>query len=314
MDRIEVPAALLDERNAQDASRIGCDSDSYLLQIRSDHQVINKCYQWPTLKDSAEDVATGISSGLDAAFIHKPESIERLGLERELLRKLVVGGEINRYAINPISKKQILYITRETKIENYPNCYAALSNFRDRLNKRVETVSGLIPWYTLYRPRRAKLFDKPKILIRQTADRILAAVDYENWYCLKSAIIVQIRENSEIKYEYLLALLNSNLLHFLYDDLVGEQSRVFPEVKPVQLFKLPIRTINFSDPADKARHDKMVSLVEQMLSLNKQFASAKTDHEKTALQRQIDATDQQIDKLVYELYGLTEEEIKNVEE
>jgi hypothetical protein len=50
-----------------------------------------------------------------------------------------------------------------------------------------------------------------------------------------------------------------------------------------------------------------------MLSLNRQLPSAKTDHEKTALQRQIDATDRPIDQLVYELYGLTEEEIKIVE-
>jgi predicted nucleic acid-binding Zn-ribbon protein len=57
----------------------------------------------------------------------------------------------------------------------------------------------------------------------------------------------------------------------------------------------------------------MVSLVEQMLSLNKQLPTVKTDHEKTALQRQIDATDRQIDQLVYELYGLTEQEIKIVE-
>lgn len=79
------------------------------------------------------------------------------------------------------------------------------------------------------------------------------------------------------------------------------------------LGELPIRTINFSDPADKARHDRMVSLVEQMLSLNKQLQTAKTDHEKTSLQRQIDLTDKQIDLLVYELYGLTENEIKIVE-
>jgi len=43
------------------------------------------------------------------------------------------------------------------------------------------------------------------------------------------------------------------------------------------------------------------------------LASAKTDHEKTALQRQIDATDQQIDRPVYELYGLTKEKIRIVE-
>ncbi len=42
-------------------------------------------------------------------------------------------------------------------------------------------------------------------------------------------------------------------------------------------------------------------------------ATATADHEKTSLHRQIDATDQQIDQLVYELYGLTEEEMKIVE-
>lgn len=44
------------------------------------------------------------------------------------------------------------------------------------------------------------------------------------------------------------------------------------------------------------------------------FAAAKTAHEKTALQRRIDATDRQIDTLVYELYGLTDDEIKIVGE
>lgn len=57
----------------------------------------------------------------------------------------------------------------------------------------------------------------------------------------------------------------------------------------------------------------MVSLVEGMLTLNKQFAAAQTPHEQENLKRQIDATDRQIDKLVYELYGLTDEEIKIVE-
>ena len=61
------------------------------------------------------------------------------------------------------------------------------------------------------------------------------------------------------------------------------------------LIQLPIRTIDFSDPADVARHDHMVSLVERMLDLHKQLPEAATPHEKTALQRQIEATDGQID-------------------
>lgn len=51
-----------------------------------------------------------------------------------------------------------------------------------------------------------------------------------------------------------------------------------------------------------------------MLELHKQLAAAKTAHAKTAIQRQIDATDRQIDHLVYELYHLTDEEIGIVEE
>ena len=75
----------------------------------------------------------------------------------------------------------------------------------------------------------------------------------------------------------------------------------------------PIRTIDFTDATDKARHDEMVELVERMLGLHKSLSAAKTDHDKTLLQRQIKTTDQQIDQLVYELYGLSDEEIGIVE-
>ena len=51
-----------------------------------------------------------------------------------------------------------------------------------------------------------------------------------------------------------------------------------------------------------------------MLSLHKELDAARTPTDKTAIQRQIDATDRQIDNLVYELYGLTDKEIRIVEE
>jgi hypothetical protein len=65
---------------------------------------------------------------------------------------------------------------------------------------------------------------------------------------------------------------------------------------------------------DVARHDQMVDLVERMLDLRKRLAKTEAGHEKTLLQRRIEATDKQIDRLIYELYELTEEEIKIVEE
>jgi len=57
----------------------------------------------------------------------------------------------------------------------------------------------------------------------------------------------------------------------------------------------------------------MVALVERMLDLHKRLAEAKLPMEKTLLQRQIEATDRQIDQLVYAWYGLTEQEIRIVE-
>ncbi len=79
------------------------------------------------------------------------------------------------------------------------------------------------------------------------------------------------------------------------------------------LSQLPIRTIDFTNTTDRERHDRMVALVEEMLSLHKQLAAARTDHEQTSLKRQIDATDRRIDRLVYDLYNLTDEEIRIVE-
>jgi hypothetical protein len=78
--------------------------------------------------------------------------------------------------------------------------------------------------------------------------------------------------------------------------------------------KVPIRPINFSDPADKSRHDRMVQLVTRMLDLHQKLPAAKLPTDQTRLEREIAATDSQIDALVYQLYSLTPDEIRLVEE
>jgi hypothetical protein len=78
--------------------------------------------------------------------------------------------------------------------------------------------------------------------------------------------------------------------------------------------KLPIRPIDFSDPADKARHVKMVELVDRMLELNKQKHSGKlAPSQVDRVDREIADADAEIDDVVYELYGISAEEQKIVE-
>jgi hypothetical protein len=75
----------------------------------------------------------------------------------------------------------------------------------------------------------------------------------------------------------------------------------------------PVRRIDPTNPTDVAQHDHLVALVQQMLDLHQRHAAEGNPQMKTMLQRQIDATDRQIDRVVYGLYGLTAEEVEVVE-
>ena len=112
---------------------------------------------------------------------------------------------------------------------------------------------------------------------------------------------------------YLAGILASKLIVFFIKTYYDEAHDAFPQIKVGQLKQLPIRTIDFDDPVDTARHDRMVQLVEQMLALHKELPEATTGHEQDLIRRRIDATDRQIDTLVYELYELTPEDIEIVE-
>ncbi|OQX21366.1 MAG: hypothetical protein BWK80_33610, partial [Desulfobacteraceae bacterium IS3] len=152
-----------------------------------------------------------------------------------------------------------------------------------------------------------------KIMVRKTADRIIACFDSYGYYFDSLAYSVQIPPNTKESIFFFLGLLNSKLINYIHDGYSINKSKVFAKVLAVNLKKLPIRTINFDDPDDKSLHDWIVSLVDRMLDLHKQLAEANLPQEKAVLSRQIEATDRQIDRLVYQLYDLTEEEIKIAE-
>ncbi len=151
-------------------------------------------------------------------------------------------------------------------------------------------------------------FSKDRILVIRIRSlkirrRIIAALELEKRATLKTLQQIYFNENNKLsELKFILAILNSNAMnfycnHFLIDDLNKEY-----------LGQLPIPQVD-----DSNKRDKIVILVDKILDLHKQLAAAKPAHEKTTIQRQIDATDRQIDELVYELYGLGEEEVRVVE-
>jgi hypothetical protein len=159
------------------------------------------------------------------------------------------------------------------------------------------------------RPGTAQRYEQPKLLIRDTGGLLEAQYDAENYY-VKDVIIVHAPANNIAapSLHYLIGILNSKAMAFYYNV-------TFPtlHVQRGEVASLPIRPIDFTNPTDVEKHDRMVSLVDKMLTLVPKRRAEANPQAATQLDAQISATDRQIDRLVYELYGLTEEEIALVE-
>lgn len=185
----------------------------------------------------------------------------------------------------------------------------------------------------MHRPKFPELFENNKLVIRNisTQKGLLAVIDEEKyyandtvslcvpWYLLKfvkergtHGTEEQIENSEKYNIKYLLSLVNSKLLNFYFLKILSSTLHVYPEA----IRNLPICKIDFSNPKEKKKHDDLVNLVDKMLDLNKQlqkFGDKITD-ERKRIESEIQKTDNQIDELVYKLYGLTAEEIKIVEE
>ncbi|MBR6127725.1 hypothetical protein IKQ21_08590, partial [bacterium] len=113
-------------------------------------------------------------------------------------------------------------------------------------------------------PRKDGAFSKDKIVVRQTSDMIIAAIDNHGYYNLNNVHNLLLK-NDNINLKYLLTLLNSKIVDFVYKFLVPEAGRVFAEVKAVNLVKLPIAN------ATQEQQQKLANKAEQMIELNKQL-------------------------------------------
>lgn len=150
--------------------------------------------------------------------------------------------------------------------------------------------------------RTPEIFERPKILTRQTADEIIASYDDQNFYYSNTLHGTAITD-SDFHPFYILSLLNSKLMTWYYRNTTAEEGKVFAQIKIAVLRLLPIKTLI------KPEQRPFIDLVDQILAITKD-----SDYlDNSAKQVQVKEYERQIDRMVYELYGLTEEEIKIVE-
>jgi hypothetical protein len=263
----------------------------------------------------------GVTTGLNEAFVIDSETKDALiakdGRSAELIKPLLGGEDIRRWVFR--SKGLWLIFTRRgVKIKDYPAIRDHLGRWKEDLTPKKRTSDrrgrkpGRYEWYEIQDDvAYYQVFDGPKIIFPDITKGPRFCLDTNGHYLTNTAYCLGTEE------PYLLGILNSRLFWFAIGNIsipFGVRAGKYRYRLIYQYMeKVPIRPIDLSDPADTARRDQMAHLVEQVLSLHKQLAGAKTPQDQTVLKRQIDATDRQIDQLVYELYGLTEEEIRIVE-
>ena len=189
-----------------------------------------------TIDSIAEEMASGISTGDNNAFIISEFNAKEENIEFSLLKRILIGSDIDCFSIIP-SGDLIIYTIRDMNIDDYPNTKKHLTIYKERLENRSESKKGILPWFSLGRSRYEQLFKEEKIIMRQTSDRIRCVYDDEGYYVLNSILVFK-KNTNEYRYKYIASALNSKLTNYLYRKLTQEEGRTFAEVKPANVRKL----------------------------------------------------------------------------
>ena len=263
----------------------------------------------------------GVKTGLNEAFIidsaTRNQLIEQDKKSAELIKPLLGGEDIRRYTFHETGL-WLIFTRRGVDIDRYPAIRDHLARWKEDLTPRRNKSAkkgrkpGHYAWHEIQDDvAYYEVFDGPKLIYPDIAKGPRFCLDVGGHYLANTAYCLGTEDR------YLLGVLNSRLFWFTISNIsipFGVRAGQYRYRLIYQYMeKVPIRVIDFSKSADKSRHDRIVKLVDSMLELYQQLAAAKSEAQKGILQRQIDATDAEIDRLVYDLYGLTPEEIAIVE-
>lgn len=292
--------------------------------------------KWPmTLADIAERMAQGIRTSANEVyvldFVEEKDGIlsarsKILGrdvhLERAAVKLFLRGREIKPYRVFPSGKVVIMpytiqngrsfLIPEEQLSRQWPLTHAYLNENKTYLANREKGRFRGPEWYQYGRQQNIDLMLLSKILVPDIADRASFALDDEGQYAFTSGYGITLKPGVQESPKYVLALLNSALLDTYLKSVSTTMRGGFFRYFTQYIGRLPIRRIDFGCPDETAEHDRIVSLVDQVLALHQQASNAKSPHDKGAIDRQAYAVQRYLDEQVNALYDMATPELGNV--
>lgn len=278
---------------------VGDDSHARLLErLRNEHP--------PLAEVLVDGIARGVSPDIAAAHVLANDEASRLRIEAPLLRKSVSGTQIKRY--RPwASDQMIIYTTKDTLIDKYPRALAYLSQFEGD-NSCPEVREGKHPYWTLHRPRDPAIFADAKFIGLTTARTIELIYDEGGELTVTDAMYV-FKARPGIDPWVLMAVLQSRVFLALYRISNQGDSRVIPQIKASKLEPLPVPAGLAAAGKSKAVRERIRGHVLELRKLYERRARAKAPHDRDLADRQIAGLDEQIEREVAGLYGLTGDEL-----
>lgn len=278
---------------------------------------------WSTLDNYAKTYV-GVLTGMDECFVVDEEKILQYKLERDLLYPYAYrGAEVTRYCnIHP--KSSIIYpyvsndnlnpvlISEDVLKSKYPNIFEYLISFKSQLKRRMDSRRLYAEggdWYRHLRPGSFRYIFPKKLIIKGVDKHTNLGLLKENsiFNGANTPGIINYHEDNTFVL-FLLGILNSNTISYYLKSVCPPKLNNYSRFNVKNINKIPIVT-----PNNKIVNE-IILLVKNLLNLNEQINLIKPSHERSVIERQIDATERKIDKLVYQLYDLTEDEIKIIEE
>jgi type I restriction-modification system DNA methylase subunit len=281
------------------------------------------------LQTSADKIyvlkSTNLDSGSSRILKLYSQTLEKeIEIEKGLVKPFLMGKDVKRYQ-EPVHNSYVIfpYLIENGKAnlmspkyikEIFPLGWEYLHANKKELENRENGKMKHEEFYAYIYPKNLAEFDAIKIMTPEISYGCNMTVDNQGIYYHTTKVYSFVFDDNRPENRlYFLGILNSRLLWFFLQSTGYVLRGGFFTFKTQYLNPFPIRTIDFSIASEKAQHDKMVSLVDQMLASQKELQAAKTEQDKALFSQQGEILDRKIDRLVYELYGLTEEEIKVVE-
>ena len=312
---------------------------SWSFNIGHSSELIDRLKAYKPLLGDVADIFVGLQTSADDVlvleFVAKRGSLlvlkskilgEAVELEGDFLHPLVSGTDIQGYdsfdgrqfILFPYSVTdwQATLIPFAEIKRKAPKTAKYLEANRKRLEDRESRKFADAEWYRFGRSQNLGIQARKKVCVPRLVDRLCAAYDAKGENYLDNVDVGGVTFKNGFEYHdlrYLTGLLNSKLIAWFFPNVSAPFRGGWMSANRQFLSQIPFRVIDFKKPADKSRYDKLVLLVDKMLGLMPKLRAATVESEKAVLQNAVTATDQQIDQLVYELYGLTEDEIKLVE-